>query len=119
MTFGSPSFIAAHLLGKNDPRLGQVKSVRSATRDYPNTSGPFNTGGIAGRAMSQFTITEIVLFDGKRLYYGDDRFIGYTDTAVPDIVENFPRIYADTEGMKNRYGAEYAPRPFPVPLPPK
>lgn len=93
MSFGKPSFIATRLLGTALAR--RVVSLRSQTQTYGSTTGPWR--GIGGAAMTPFQVIEFSLGGDLRLYFADDRFLGWTEDR--DVRAMFPALTVDTPGL--------------------
>lgn len=107
MGFGQPSWVATHLLG--DDLATYVRDVRVAVATFGSTTGPFS--GIGGAAMSDFTMTYLVVAapddyanplsmyantdrgSEVTLFFADEQFLGWsTDDWAASLLSLFPRI---------------------------
>jgi len=86
MSFGSISWIAEELLVDENERR-RVVGVRVESCWYGSTAGPF--GGIGGSAMTEFTMTEIILPD-RSIVYADKQRMG---TVKPEHSDEFRRSF--------------------------
>lgn len=105
MGYGSPSFLAVHLLGEAGAR--SVRRVRSESVLYGSTAGPF--GGIGGAAMSWFQMTALTLGSDDTLIFADERLLGWFAPGTFEVDQPLD-MTARTEGLRS---PETCPYPGP------